>query len=116
MPLVRNANIGKEKFLIVVDILSRKVFAYVLASGTMKDVLVAYKDFLKDCGFIPMAVSGDAFFDHNEFKDLNESKNTKVYTSVSKDTHMNGKYKGNKLGIVDSAVKTIKNYLTEHVE
>lgn len=115
LPMFKHSNRGKDKFLILVDILSRKMYAYVLASGTMIDVLKCYKQFMADCGRIPYAVSGDDFFNHKDFKALNEARNTQVYTSVSKDVHMNGQYKGNKLGIVDRAVRTIKSYLTKHM-
>ena len=115
LPMFKHNNKGKDRFLIMVDILSRKMFAYVLASGTMNDVLECYKKFMAECGRIPYAVSGDDFFNHKEFRGVNEARNTLVYTSVSKEMHMNGQYKGNKLGIVDRAVRTIKSYLTKHM-
>jgi hypothetical protein len=48
LPTYKKQNGGQDKFLILVDILSRKAFAYPLKSGKMNDVLNAYEQFLID--------------------------------------------------------------------
>ena len=61
LPLYKGANLGKDKFLLLVDVLSRRAFAYVLKSGQMRDVLDAYGLFLDDVSDVH-SVTGDNFF------------------------------------------------------
>ena len=97
-----------EQFLLLIDILSRKAFAYVLLSGKMSDVIEKYQIFRSDAGHHIKSVSGDDFFNNVKFKELNESKFTKVYTCVAKENH---KAHSLRLGILDRAVRTLKMYI-----
>jgi hypothetical protein len=99
------ANKGIEQMLLLVDILSRKAFAFTLPSGTMADVLTVYKQFVELNKGI-MSVSGDDFFSAKSFEEYNKEKNIKVFTSVARDNHAASA--GNKLGIIDRLVRTIK--------
>lgn len=57
MPKYKDANKGKDRFLLCVDILSRKAFAYVLPSNRLSDVLDKYAyHFLEDAKWKPWAV------------------------------------------------------------
>ncbi len=98
---------SKDKFLVIVDILSRKAFCYVLKSGKMSEVLDKYEEFLKDVDEQVNSVAGDDFFNNTEFKDFNNEMLINVYTDVAKDDHII-KGEGDKLGIVDRFIKTIK--------
>ena len=109
MPKYKRANGGVDRFLIAIDILSRKAFTYPLQSGSMADVLVTYKQFLKDVGGKVRKVEGDAFFNTNPFLDLNREHDINVSTHVAKDDHVTPV--GNRLGIIDRFTRTIKNML-----
>lgn len=106
----KSANNGVDKFLLLVDILSRKAFAYILKSGKADDVLVAYKQFMDDVGQANViSVAGDAFFGNDAFVRFNEERDINVFHDVAAEDHMS-KY-GNKLGIIDRLVRTLKAYL-----
>ena len=75
------------QFLLLVDIMSRKAFGYMMPSGKMVDVLEKYEVFKRDAGHHIVSVSGDAFFDKKAFKEVNAARFTSVYTSVAKDNH-----------------------------
>ena len=109
MPRHKRANDGIERFFIAIDILSRKAFTYPLQSGSMADVLVVYKEFLKDVGGKVHKVEGDAFFNSKPFLDLNREHDIFVSTHVAKDDHVTPV--GNRLGIIDRFTRTIKNWL-----
>jgi len=105
----KSANKGTDQVLLLVDILSRKAFAYILPSGTMADVLELYKTFVKQkCPHI-FSVSGDDFFSAKAFVEYNEEKKIKLFTSVAKDNH--AACGGNKLGIIDRLVRTLKSLI-----
>jgi hypothetical protein len=99
----------KPKFLIAIDILSRKMFAYPLKSNKVEDVLEKYKQFVNDVGEIIHSVSGDNFFASKDFVKYNSNLYIKVYTDVAKSDHIT--QSSNKLGIVDRAVRTIKKII-----
>jgi hypothetical protein len=97
------------KFLIAVDILSRKMFAYPLKSNKVEDVLDKYEHFVQDVGELIHSVSGDNFFASKAFMKYNSNLYIKVYTDVAKSDHIT--QSSNKLGIVDRAVRTIKKII-----
>ena len=99
------------QFLLLVDIMSRKAFGYMMPSGKMADVIEKYEVFKRDAGHHIVSVSGDAFFDNKAFKEVCAARFTSVYTSVAKDNH--GMHAGNKLGIIDRAVRTLKMYISK---
>ena len=101
------------QFLLLVDIMSRKAFGYMMPSGKMTDVIEKYEVFKRDAGHHIVSVSGDAFFDNKAFKEVNTTRFTSVYTSVAKDNH--GMHAGNKLGIIDRAVRTLKMYISKQL-
>ena len=113
-PKYKASNSGIDKFLLLVDILSRKAFAYILKSGRMSDVLEAYKSFVKDVGKDRLkSVSGDNFFNNKQFLDYNEKIGVNVYHDVAQDDHLTKE--GNKLGIIDRLVRTLKKYMLKHI-
>lgn len=115
LPTYKQQNVGVESFLILVEILSRKAFLYVLKSGKMKDILQVYEKFLVDVGEVQVnSVAGDDFFNNKEFKEFNEAHLIEVYTDVAKDDHI-VKGKGDKLGIVDRCIRTLKQYIQKYM-
>lgn len=117
LPAYKKSNSGVDKFFIAVDILSRKAFAYPLKNGEMSSVLKAYEQFLTEVYETASApvnsVAGDAFFDNNAFRSMNEELDILVYTDVAKDDHITKM--GDKLGIVDRCIRTIKQLIQKYM-
>ncbi len=114
-------------FLLCVDVLSRKAYIYSIPNKTASSVMGAYNAFLNDIkidvekvantydSFInntPYAIITDNGFDFKEFKDLNEKLNIFVDNKTAYDDHITG---GNRLGIIDRLVRTVKNMFTKFV-
>jgi hypothetical protein len=113
LPKYKKANKGVAQFLIAVDILSRKAFAYPLANGTMPEVITKFKAFMRDVGGHINKVEGDDFFNNSAFRKLSEEHGIAVVTHVAKSDHITPV--GNRLGIVDRCIRTIKGLLTKHM-
>lgn len=107
MPSYKNIS----KFLLLVDVMSRKAFAYVLKSGEMRDVVDAYGKFLDEVGYVN-SITGDNYFGSALFRKVNEVNNIKMYVDIAADDHIGGK--GNRLGIIDRLVRSLKNYMTRY--
>ena len=118
LPAYKKSNKGVNSFFLAIEILSRKAFAYPLCSNKMESVIQIYEtSFIKDAkkagaSFI-RSVSGDDFFDNKAFKIINKKHNIPIYTTVAKDDHVANK--GNKLGIIDRATRTIKRYIQKYM-
>jgi len=97
-----------KNILLLVDIMSRKAWAYVLPSMSWDNILNKYKEFLSEVGNIN-GIEGDNQFSFKSFVDFNESKNIRLDTSISKDEHITAH--GNKLGIIDRPVCTLKDMI-----
>jgi hypothetical protein len=96
----------------LIDILSRKMWAYPLKDGKIESVVEKYKLFLDSIDSVS-SVEGDDYFNNKTFRDLNEKHGIRIYTDVAKDDHLTTH--GNKLGIVDRATRTIKNYIQKYM-
>lgn len=123
---------NRDRFLILVEANSRRVFVRVLPSNKATDVTAAYKILLDDeiIPSIPLyahepdsdakrrqfvyMVHGDKFFDNKTFHALNTEYGIRTSTSVAADDHKSRT--GNKLGLVDAAIKTIKRMLWRYHE
>jgi hypothetical protein len=110
---LKTANKGYSKMLVCVNIISRKAYAYPLKSNKMQNILEAYRNFLEDAEEVVM-VQGDNEFNNKLFLDYNNNNNVVVLTDVAKDDHMTNK--GNKLGIIDAFVKTLKRRIRLYME
>jgi hypothetical protein len=102
------------KFLFLVDIISRKAFAYPLKSNKVTDVLSKYEDFVQEVGQPVHQIQGDDFFSSKTFIEFNDKMFVPVITDIAKSDHITGN--SNKLGIVDRAVRTIKKIMTKIYE
>jgi len=112
LPNFTKQNKGISRFLLLVDILSRKAFAYPLKSGTIENVLEVYKAFLSEIKDVN-SITGDNFFGAKAFVELNENKGIDIYTDVAKDDHF---VKGsNKLGVIDRLTRTLKSIINRRM-
>lgn len=101
MPQYESSNNGKVSFLLIIEILSRKAFAYALRNSTMAQVLESYQKFVtKDSGHTVLQVAGDDFFSNKAFTDFNKEHKIQVTTSVAKNDHIKGSGFGDRVGII----------------
>jgi len=114
LPSYQKSNKGLREFLMIIDILSRKIWAYPLKNGKMDTVIQEYRLFVNSVGKDKiMSVEGDDFFSTSAFKEYNKQCGIETFTDIAKDDHLTNH--GNKLGIIDRAVRTIKNYIEKYL-
>ena len=101
----RNANGGVYRMLVIIDIPSRRAFAYPLRSATMGEIVECMYDFHKVVGHI-LRISADDGFNNATFRAWCSKAKCDLYTDVAADDHAAGG--GNKLGIVDRFCRTLK--------
>ena len=102
--------------LLLVDILSRKAFAYVLPKSKKEkraDVSVkTLQGFKNEVGHIH-GLEGDNEFGSAAVKKFCTDNNIRLDTSVSKLEHISG---GNKLGIIDRLVRTLRELIERYYD
>lgn len=108
---LKKKNKGYGIFLLFVDILSRKMYIKPLKSKTLDDVIDGLKYIINKIGEIN-AVESDDEFNKEKIKAIFEKKGIKFSSVVSKEEHLS---KGNKLGIVDTATRTIKKMINKFI-
>jgi hypothetical protein len=101
-----------KAFLLFVDILSRKMYVEPLPDRTIQSVKTGIGHILNLTGKIK-GVESDDEFNKKELIDLFKSKGLSFSSTVSKEEHLS---KGNKLGIVDAATRTIKRLINKYVD
>lgn len=103
-----------KPFLLLVDIMSRRAWCYSIPQGKdetrSERIGTIYKNFLKEVGPIE-AIEGDKEFDNQIFRDINEKEKIRLDTSVSSENHISN---GNKLGIIDRLVRTLKSLMNKY--
>lgn len=99
-----------KNILLIVDIQSRKAWAYVISSTSGENILNAYKKFESEVDIIN-AVEGDNQFSFKAFQEYNNEKNIRIDTSIANDEHIS---QGNKLGIIDRLVRTLKEMIEKY--
>ncbi len=100
-----------KNVLLIVDIQSRKSWAYVISSTSGENILNAYKKFESEVDIIN-AIEGDNQFSFKAFQDYNKEKNIRLDTSIARDEHISAH--GNKLGILDRLVRTLKEMIEKY--
>ena len=60
LPQYKKQNGGVDRFLLLVEVLSKKAFAFILKSNKMHDVIACYEQFLHDKRHT-VCIAGDAF-------------------------------------------------------
>jgi len=103
-------NNNKYIFMIFTDILSKKMFVYPLKSNKKQDILYCLKDFIEHHKV--NGIEGDNEFDLKDIKDYLDSQNKTYSFDIAKVDHFS---KGNKLGIVDASVRTIKRLIRNYM-
>ena len=102
--------------LLLVDILSRKAWAYVLSkSKKEKRAAVSVKtlqEFKNEVGLIH-GLTGDNEFSSASIKKFCEDNNIRLDTSVAKEEHISN---GNKLGIIDRLVRTLRELIDKYFD
>ena len=102
--------------LLLVDILSRKAWAYVLTKSKQEkraDVSVkTLQEFQAEVGYIK-GLEGDNEFSSAAIKKFCEDNNIRLDTSVSKEEHISN---GNKLGIIDRLVRTLRELIDKYFD
>ena len=99
-----------QPILLLVDILSRKAFFYMLSKKTQENILDALKLFKSEVGEIN-GLEGDNEFSKTDIKQFCNDNNIRLDTSVSKEEHIT---KGNKLGIIDRLVRTLRELIERY--
>jgi hypothetical protein len=113
LPSYKKYNKGIDAFLLLVDILSRKAFAYPLKSRKSHDIMEVYKKFIDSMNDQVTSVTADNEFNFKEFKEYNQERQINVFTDIAKDDHLTSH--GNRLGIIDRFTRTIKNYIQKYM-
>ncbi len=102
--------------LLLVDILSRKAFSFVLPKSIKEkrgDITVkTLEEFKSQVGYIH-GLEGDNEFGNAAVKKFCEDNNIRLDTSVSKLEHISG---GNKLGIIDRLVRTLRELIERYYD
>jgi hypothetical protein len=105
-------NKGVTRFLLIVEVNSRKAWASPLKDGRMPTVLKAYRPWLRGLPETPLLVQGDNAFAAKEFVDYNASKNIPVRTGVAADEHVTT---GDPLGTLDRLVRTLRALIEKRI-
>jgi hypothetical protein len=113
LPKYRSSNRGITIFLLLVEIISRKAFAYPIKSKKPSDILDAYEQFFKDHDGNLIDVYGDNEFNSEWFRAFNDVLNVNVHTGVAKDDHISKH--SNRLGIIDRLVRTVRKLMNKYM-
>jgi hypothetical protein len=113
LPKYRSSNRGITIFLLLVEIISRKAFAYPIKSKKPSDILDAYEQFFKDHDGNLSDVYGDNEFNSEWFRAFNDVLNVNVHTGVAKDDHISKH--SNRLGIIDRLVRTVRKLMNKYM-
>ena len=113
LPKYRSSNGGIISFLFLVEIPSRKAFAYPIKSRKSEAILDAYEQFIKEQDGNLISVTGDNEFNKEWFKAFNDVMNINVFTGVAKDDHISKQ--SDRLGIVDRGVRTIRKLMNKYI-
>lgn len=103
-------NFTDDKLLIFIDVLSRYVKGYLIKTRNMSEILEKLKQFKNDIGYIH-SLTADNEFNNQYIKSFCKDNNIELYTDIAKNDHVT---KGNKLGIIDSFVRTYKNMIIKY--
>jgi hypothetical protein len=102
--------------LLLVDVLSRKAWAYVLTKSKKEkraDISVkTLENFKNEVGSIN-GLTGDNEFSSAAIRKFCEDNNIRLDTSVAKEEHISD---GNKLGIIDRLVRTLRELIEKYYD
>jgi len=113
LPYYRSSNRRVTTFLLLVEIPSRKAFAYPIKSQNSSDILDAYEKFYEDHDGNLSNVYGDDQFNSEWFRAFNDVLNVNVHTGIAKDDHISKH--SNRLGIIDRLVRTLRKLMNKYM-
>lgn len=111
------ANRGVSKLLTLIEIVSRKAFAYPLKDGTASEVVAALRKWVAECARWerePRGLQGDDFFNAAAVVDFCADRDIVLKTDVADQDHLTPTG-GNKLGIIDRFARTLRAMLKRHM-
>jgi hypothetical protein len=101
---------GKSLFILI-EIASRKMFIYpIIGRRTQENIILLIEKFKKKVKTIK-GLSGDDEFSASKIVKYCDDNNILLSTNIAAEDHIN---KGNFLGIVDAATRTIKSYIRNY--
>ncbi|PNH09165.1 hypothetical protein TSOC_004210 [Tetrabaena socialis] len=104
----KKANSNLSIFMIIIDILSRKLFIYPMKNKTQDTIVDMLSKFFKRLKGDVLGLSGD----DSKVAAWCAQNKVRLSTDVATEDHIS---KGNKLGIVDRATRTIKTYIRNYM-
>ena len=110
LPKYKSTNNNISTFFIAVDILSKKMFMYPMKGRTKDDIMSVVTNFIEE--HKPSGLSGDDEFNMKGLREMLLKTQISLTTDVAADDHFS---KGNKLGVVDSATRTIKKMIDNYI-
>ena len=113
IPQYKYTNSGVTMALLLVEIISRKAFAYPLRSNRMADIIPVYQQFLEEIEMNIVGLQGDDEFSARDFVELNERLGIPLRTDTAAQDHFTGY--SNKLGIIDRLTRTLKGLIQKHM-
>lgn len=111
MPSYKSRNDNISVFFIAIDIMSRKMWIYPMKNKTKNEIMKCINKLYKDIPDLK-GIEADDEFNQTTISEWCNEKNILLSTDVSSEDHFN---KGNKLGIVDSAVRNIKKMIRNYM-
>lgn len=114
LPAFRQMNDGKTSFLLLINVPTRKAYARPLKSGSAAELLKVFEKLLPSLGDPCMSITADNQFASKAFTDFCDAKGITLNTGIAKDDHW-GPF-GDRLGIADAAVKTIKGLIDKYMD
>jgi len=111
MSSYKRANSNTSMFMIFVDVLSRKMFVYPMKGRTQDALVATLKRFKKDEPGVLGLYTDDEFSAAKVVAFCDEA-GIMLSTDVAKDDHYD---KGDKLGIVDRAISTLKSRIRNYM-
>jgi hypothetical protein len=110
IPKYRTVNNGVYRLLLLVELCSRKAWAFPLKDEKMDTILSVYKPWLASLKTRPYKIEADNAFSAAAFREAN--KGIPVITMVADKEHVT---RGNPLGIIDSLVRTLKQLIEKRI-
>lgn len=104
---------GYDKILVFIEITSRKAWAYPMKKKKNEEKLEKINEFILDLQKPIYLLEGDNEWNSKEITNLLEKHNIKYSFIISNEEHITKQ--GNKLGIVDRFVRTLRNLILKYI-
>ena len=114
LPQYRQENDGVTSFLFMVEVPTRLAYAQPLVSGNIADILKALQKMLARAKNKVITLTADNQFAAADFSSFCSDHDISLNTGIAKDDHISNH--GDRLGIVDSAVRTVKVLISKYID